>query len=235
MKDLLFVFTDYLKGNPVYPEIRRDLNLILNINISSFLYEKIIGKYTWIEILDYKSILDFFVKGNFIIPLSLYVLTYSTIAITAFLFFDLRLNYKKIIATERIKSNEWDKERFDEMLESLTKFNLKFKVASYSKEKIILFYKNKIRSASKNDIDEIEKLIEIQKRNLSTLFSLIYKMLIAVIIYYFSLSNFPLGLFASALIIFGGIIFLIIMAYRLIDILPTLHEYLNNQVDEYNN
>jgi hypothetical protein len=77
MKEFLFVFTDYFKGNPTYPGIRRGLNVILNTSIAAFLYEKCIGTYVWINIADYKSIIDFLVKGHFIIPLSLYILTYA--------------------------------------------------------------------------------------------------------------------------------------------------------------
>lgn len=233
MKEFLFVFTDYLKGNPTYPVIRRGLNVILKTSIAAFLYEKCIGAYTWINITDYNSIMDFLVKGHFIIPLSFYILTYAIIGLTIFLFFNFRLDYKKYKTNRKIESKEPDNEGFDEILEGLSKLGSKFNVFSFSKEEIITFYKNNIANISQNDINELKKVIQVQKSNLSNHFGLVFRLLIAICIYHFNLNNFPIGLFLTILFVLFISIFLIISAYRLIDVLPAVHRFLNKQVDEF--
>jgi hypothetical protein len=233
MKEFLFIFTDYLKGNPTYPAIRRGLNFILNTSISAYFYEKIIGTYNWIEISDYKSLMDFLVKGHFIIPLSFYLLIYTFLGVTIFLLFNFRLDNKKYKAIKKIDAKEPDNERFDEILEGLSKLGSKFNVFTFSKEDIITFYKNNIANVSQNDINELKKVIHVQKSNLSNHYGLVFRFLIAICIYYFNLKNFPFGLFLTILFVLFISIFLIIKAFRLLDILPAVHRFLNRQVDEF--
>ena len=53
MKELLDIASTYIQGKTVYPSIRRFLNLLFNISIASFIYEKFYGTYTWYSIDDY--------------------------------------------------------------------------------------------------------------------------------------------------------------------------------------
>ena len=76
MNEVFFIAGDYLKGKSIYPAFRRILNLLLNISISSFIYEKCYGVYSWLNYNDYKGILTFFIKGNFFIPLSIFIVVY---------------------------------------------------------------------------------------------------------------------------------------------------------------
>ena len=102
MNDLLLVVGDYLKGKTIIPQIRWILNFIFTISITSFFYERIIGPYSWIEITDYKGILDFFVKGNFYVPLFMYVIVYVSISLLSYVLFDIFVNKKSVKWTEKI-------------------------------------------------------------------------------------------------------------------------------------
>lgn len=233
MKEFLFIFTDYLKGNPTYPTIRRGLNFILNTSIAAYFYEKCIGTYYWIEISDYKSVMDFLVKGHFIIPLSFFVLIYTFFGVSIFLLFNFRLDYQKLKTIQKIDAKELDNERFDEMLEDFSTLSSKFNIIVISKEEIIAFYKNKFANVSDRDVNEFKKQIQTLKTNLSNHFGLIFRLLIAICIYYFRTVNFPNWLFFTILLVLLSSVFLITQAFRLLDILPAVHRFLNRQVDEF--
>lgn len=233
MKEFLFIFTDYLKGNPTCPAIRRGLNFILNTSIAAYLYEKFIGTYNWIEISDYKSLMDFLVKGHFIIPLSFYVLIYKFLGVSIFLLFNFRLDYQKFKTIQKINAKELDNERFDEMLEGFSTLSSKFNIIVISKEEIISFYKNKFANVSSTDINELINLIHTLKANLSNHFGLIFRLLIAISIYYFRTVNFPNWLFITILFVLFISIFLVTQAFRLLDVLPAVHRFLNKQMDEF--
>src|SRR5437867_1618468 len=79
MNQLFLVAADYLKGRPVYAPIRRGLNFLFIVSITSFIYQKFYGSYTWYDITNYKAILNFFINGDFFIPLSIYLIVYSFI------------------------------------------------------------------------------------------------------------------------------------------------------------
>lgn len=232
MKEFLFIFTDYLKGNPTYPAIRRGLNFILNTSIAAYFYEKYIGTYNWIEISDYKSIMDFLVKGHFIIPLSFYFLIYSVLGVSIFVLFNFRLDFQKFKAIQKINVKELENERFDEMLEGFSTLSSKFNIIVISKEEIISFYKNKFANVSATDINELKNLIHTLKANLSNHFGLIFRLLIAICIYYLHTANFPNWLFITILFVLLSSVFLITKAFRLLNILPAVHRFLNRQVEE---
>ena len=67
---------DYLEGKKVYPVLSRILNLLFVASITSFIFEKFYFKYTWLDISDYKSILDFLIKGRFFIPFPYFFVLY---------------------------------------------------------------------------------------------------------------------------------------------------------------
>lgn len=74
MNEYFFVVGDYLKGKPVYPVIRRFLNLLFSTSLTSFLFENFYFKYTLYDITDYKSIFDFFINGSFFVPFSIFII-----------------------------------------------------------------------------------------------------------------------------------------------------------------
>ena len=61
--------------------LRRLFDLLLSANISSYFFEKYYYKYVWIDISDYKSILDFLIKGGIIIPLSIFLVVHIVLLI----------------------------------------------------------------------------------------------------------------------------------------------------------
>jgi len=77
MKELFNIASYYIQGKPVYPPIRKVLTVLFITSIASFIYEKIYGRYTWLNYNDYKGFLDFFIKGRFFIPFSIFIVVYG--------------------------------------------------------------------------------------------------------------------------------------------------------------
>lgn len=224
MKEFLFLVTDYLKGNPSYPVIRRGLNFMLNVSISAFLFEKFIGPYKWIDLIDYKSLLDFFVRGHFILPLSFYVLTYFIIFSVAFLIFDFRLDFKKHKSIANIKDKEFGKEDLETLQLGLSKINTFLKFDLFTKDEVFTFYKSNFAHIPQHDLVAIKQLLHNQKTNLSRQFYLAFRFLVAIVLYN---SNLPLGLFWILVLSILVVVFLITKAFRLLNVIPTIHEVIN--------
>lgn len=78
------LFQEYLEGKDgLFMKFSRLLSPLLSINICSFIWEKYFFKYQWMDITDYRVVLDFFLKGNFIIPLSLFIIVHFTTGVFA--------------------------------------------------------------------------------------------------------------------------------------------------------
>lgn len=73
---LFFVVTGYLDDKDILPIVQKIINPLLTINVSSYLFERFYFKYHWLDVTDYKSILTFFIKGGFVIPISLFIVVH---------------------------------------------------------------------------------------------------------------------------------------------------------------
>jgi hypothetical protein len=107
MSEILFII---LKGKSVYPAVRRLLILLFNVSIASFLYEKFYGKYTWLNYNDYKGILDFFIKGHFFIPFSIFVMVYGTLQFLSISLFYAINHFKSVKMIKEILQYQFNKE-----------------------------------------------------------------------------------------------------------------------------
>lgn len=70
----LFIFNGYLEGKDYMPVIRKIINPLFTLILSSYFYERYFFSYDWLNLTDYKAILDFIIKGKFIIPASIFLI-----------------------------------------------------------------------------------------------------------------------------------------------------------------
>lgn len=239
MNNFLFLASDYIKGKAIYPSIRRFLNLLFLVSITSFFYERLYGRYTLDEITNYKVILDFFVKGHFFIPFSIFVIVYALTQFISFLVFKIFYLKKSLKITKEIFEQKIEKEDLVEgagviesYLNNLTHINL-------SKEEIIEVYTEIKQELSYEDIMELKKVLNDQKDIIELNFVLILRMFIAVTIYYASLENFGGYLYYPVIAILILLIIVLYNTYKYLDIAPALFEkfsihleYYLNKIDE---
>jgi hypothetical protein len=110
MNEIFIIAGDYLKGKSVYPAFRRMLNLLFNISIASFIYEKFYGNYSWLNYNDYRGILDFFIKGNFFIPFSIFLVVFGTTQFLSIALFNALNHFKTLKITREILQYQFKKE-----------------------------------------------------------------------------------------------------------------------------
>jgi hypothetical protein len=121
MNEIFIIVGDYLKGKSVYPALRRMLNLLFDISIASYVYEKFYGTYSWLNFNDYKGILDFFIKGNFFIPFSIFIVVYGTTQFLSLAFFSILNHFKSLKITQEILQFQFKKEAVEERLIEINK------------------------------------------------------------------------------------------------------------------
>ena len=201
MNYLFLLLGDYLKGKSVYPAFRRMLNLLFNISIASFVYEKCYGNYTWLNYNDYKSILDFFIKGNFFIPFSIFLVVYGTTQFLSIAFFGALNHFKTIKITREILQYQFKKETVDERLKEIKKVSKYVSPISLTKNTMLEVYQELRKHITPEAFEEIEKGLKEPKQNLEANFSLAFRMAIAITIYFFSLPQFGWLLYLTAMIV----------------------------------
>ena len=233
MNEIFIIAGDYLKGKSVYPAFRRMLNLLFNISIVSFIYEKCYGNYTWLNYNDYKGILDFFVKGNFFIPFSIFLVVYGTTQFLSIAFFSALNHFKTIKITREILQYQFKKETVDEQLKEINKVSKYVSPIRLIKNTMLEVYQELRNHITPEAFEEIEKGLKEPKQNLEANFSMAFRMIIAITIYFFSIPQFGWVLYLTAVIVLFIGMYMLMISYRFLDIIPTLMRKFHHQAEEY--
>ncbi len=233
MNEIFIIAGDYLKGKSVYPAFRRILNLLFNISIASFIYEKCYGNYTWLNYNDYKGILNFFIKGHFFIPFSIFIVVYSLTQFLSIAFFIALNHFKTIKITREILHYQFKKETVDEQLNEIKKVSKYVIPIRLTKKTMLEVYKELRNQITTEAFEKIEKGLTEPKQNLEANFILAFRMTIAITIYFFSLPQFGWLLYLTAMAVLVLGMYVLIISYRFLDIIPTLMRMFHNQAEEY--
>ncbi len=233
MNEIFIIAADYLKGKTVYPTFRRMLNLLFNISIASFLYEKCYGKYIWLNYNDYKGIFDFFIKGNFFIPFSIFVVVYSVTQFLSIAIFFVINHFKSLKVTRKILQYQFEKETVDKELDNVTRISDILIPESFTKDKMLSLYLEFRNQLTPEAFSTIEKELKEPKLNLQNNFTLAFRMVIAISIYFFSLPQFGRFLYVTIMIILLIGMYVLMISYQFLNILPTLIKMFHFQAEEY--
>lgn len=153
-----FFVKGYLEGKNIFPTVRRIIDPLLSINVASFIYESSYSKYNWIDITDYKSILSFIVKGEFIIPVTLFIVIHFAIIF--------------IIQTPLFLINHLITEKLNNQLK-----NRESNINIYTQYKILFTHKGLNKSLNKMDkikTDSEKMLLFIIKAIIISIFFFLY-------------------------------------------------------------
>ncbi len=233
MNDLFFFIGDYLKGKSILPSIRRILNFLFNLSISSFLFEKIYGSYSWLNYNDYKGILDFFIKGNFFIPFSIFLVVYGTTQFLSMILF-LSFNYFKAVKlTKEILEYQFKKDIIDQRLKEINEVSEIVGPINLTKETLVSLYQNLRTKLTTEAFENMESSLNESKQNLEATFSLAFRMMIAISIYFIYIPQFGWFLYSIAAVFILVGMYVIMIAYRFLDVFPTLMRKLHHQAEEY--
>jgi hypothetical protein len=226
VKEYLFIAADYLKGNSIYPPVRRMLNLIFNISIASAIYVKCYGSLN-LMIKDYQDLMPFFIKGYFFIPFSIYVAVWgitSTISIN---------NIKTTSWQRQIISLEYQKGAIDKLLEETENIPKAYTTVDLSKDMIVQLYSQIRHEITPEIIDSIEKDLIEPKNNLEATFHLAFRALIAITIYFASICQFGWILYLSVLVTITFGMYLMLLAYNILDVIPVVTRKIHSVAEEY--
>jgi hypothetical protein len=232
MKDTLSIF-EFLHQNKLFPALKVFLNHLFVVSISSFLFETIYFKYDILDISDYKSIYNFFVKGDFVVPFALFFITWLiTFLISTGLFniintiITKRLNdkylNKKFISDEQIKKIEWSAE---------VARGVKLSEEIGDKWYIVVY--NRIKeSINPEQKRKIYYKFQKMQRSSSDDFIMIFRGFISLIIFFCIQEYFGWVLFSLVLICFIIYCIILIFIYQVAETLPVIINKIDKEISD---
>ncbi|MCU0442919.1 MAG: hypothetical protein MUE96_11020 [Bacteroidia bacterium] len=233
IQDALLILSDYLKGKSIYPPVRRMLNLLFAVSISSFFYESAYGNYAWLDYNDYKSLLDFIIKGKFFIPFSIFIVVNLLIQGISNLVFIPISHFVTVKWTRTIVNYELQKESIDDGVNRVIEVSGIVTPMQLNEQMLIEVGKELKEKITNETYDKIEKDLSKPKRDLEASFHFAFKGIIAITIYFISLPDFGWILYSLTLILAVIAMFLTVIAHCFLGILPALVRRFYKEVTEY--
>jgi len=222
MNQINIIIGDWLTGKSIYPPFRRFVNLLFCMSISSFIFEKLYFKYTWIDILDYKRIIDFMIKGEFFVPLSIFIIVVGFTEFLSIIIFYILNHFKSVKLTRKIMEYEINKPQIDKKLKDIEDISKIVAPITISPKMMIGLYSEMRKEIKPEMFAQLDKELVKSKDDLYENFKLSFKALIAITIYFATLPYFGIYLYLGVLIAILFFMYLLIVAYRFLDILPAI-------------
>lgn len=222
MIDQILNFADYLKDKNLFPFLRQLLNLLLTISISSFIFEKFYFEYIWINPDDYKSILNFLLKGYFFIPFSIFFIVWTSTYLFSYLSFSLFNFYIAEKYKEKIIRFSFEKNEAKQRMEKLTQGLKVESVEKVDSRWFIQYFKVLKKEIKPEMYQKMHHTLHTLQDNMIKNFTLFFRGFIASTIYLFIIPHFGWLLYLLLLIIMIVSSFLFSLGYQLAELVPTL-------------
>ncbi len=233
MNEIFLIVADYFKGKSIYPSFRKLASLLFNISIASFIFEMFYGEYAWLNYNDYKGILNFFIKGNFFIPFSIFIAVWSVSQFIALIIFTSINHFQTLKLTREIVYYQIKKETIDKNLKQISKASRYATPIRITKGMMIEMYQQLKNELTPELYQKMETELKIPKENLEANFILVFRAFIAITIYFLSIQQFGWILFTITSIVLICSLYIIMLSYRLLDVFPTLIRKFHALAEKY--
>ncbi len=233
MTEVLNIATHFIQGKPIYQPARRLLNLLLNISISSYFYIRWFGQYQWLDITDYKGILDFFVGGKFFLPFSIFIMVYVATEAVGYLIFKLLTHFWVLRNHRKLLTYSLTSEKIDNGVEGIGLASKIVVPEELTKEKLIKIYNEIAPEITPEALREMKEALDEPKKNLKYNFVSTCRIAIALIVYAGTVEHLSGAFFIVILIVLFGLGMFFILAFRILDVLPAFFKMAKAEGDKY--
>lgn len=234
MKQLSFIVDNYLRGKATFGPVRQIVDILLSVSIASFLFEAFYFNYQLMDIGDYKNIINFFIKGHFIIPLFLFVAAHYITYFIAYSFFILsttKRSTKWIIGIVKFRLKKKDMESLTRRMNKNMVVNMPVK---FETSWMIEAYLALKASVQPDQLKKAETMLTKQLQNIERNFSLLFKAIIAVSIYYFStVPYFGLFLYIVSIVVFMALMVVLWYTHLVLYVLPAVVRKIDSELQQY--
>jgi len=184
---------------------------------------------------NYQEISRFFIDGYFFIPLAIFGLSFLiTSSLSSGLFMWLG-DLKNQKLARKISKFQIEKNDLVEGIAAIEEVSQKIIIIDLTKDKLMELYKMLKPNFNKSDLSKARAKLDSGKDILSANFALTFRALLAVSIYYATLPAFGIYLFILCCFVMLNCLVILIVAYKILDILPRIMQRAIEADNIYNN
>lgn len=232
MVDGIISLADYLKDKKLFPLIRQPLNYLFIASICSYIFEMFYFEYEILDLLDYKIVLSFFLKGEFFIPFGIFlVILYLTYWVGYFAFEWTNMliseKLKKKILDFSIEKNKYKMARSE--VRVMTEIQ-KRRPEKINREWYQRLWKILRDELSAEEFTRLRKNLKEYQDSMTENFVLMFRVFVATSIYFLSIAYFGWLLYAIVLIVILICVLLFAIAYQFGELLPVAIDKFNYEM-----
>lgn len=222
MNDFLMWTADFMKDRPVYPVVRRGLNVLFVAGITSWWYSQCYSDMFLKPIFGSVDWHNYLMRGEYFIPVAMFVIVYVFTWLIPFLIYKLfTIGFGVKIKRQII---HWEATHNDVYLGSETIQ----KVSSFFTEKKLdekgqsELYENLKSEMKQEEIAQMREELDILQDAVCDNFIMVFRMLIAAFVYYGFSPQFSLWLLIVLVVVIIFVLINLVVAGLMFDILPVL-------------
>jgi hypothetical protein len=234
MNDILNIANYILEGKPFHDKARRFLNFLFLVSVTSFTYRWLIGDYRFLDIGDYKGILNFFIEGKFFIPVSIYACLYGMTELFGFLLFSVITHIKLIQFKRKIMVTELDDETFKDGVEMILFMTRYLSGHNLTAKQIIVAYKENVNIIPHAEINVLQQEMAKNTDDMKRYFIFCIRAMIAISIFKVTLPEFHWLAYTGVIFILMVCLAGIYLLYNLVSLLPSIVKVFCRQADKFN-
>lgn len=219
MDQFFTLLTDFLRGRSLYAPLRRLLNLVFTISLTSYLYVHYFGAYSVDDLLSLRFLAESFIRGAFIVPFSLFAIVYYVTQWTASLMFGGISYFATVLFMRWFIKQQWTQQHIRLWLRRIyrsSKYTPK-PLNSQMVEQALVQVKTEM---TQETLVDIRTSLQDQIKAAEASFILFFRIVVTITCYYGTLPQFGSRLYWTVLVVLVLAMFIITAGVVILTVVP---------------
>jgi hypothetical protein len=232
MQQIDALLSQFLHGRSLYAPVRRILNLVFAVSLTSYLYIRTHGSYHIFKLSQREEIFNFFTRGEFIIPFSLFVIVYyitqwiPAVVLSAITFW-LRARLARVFTHKKMPKRERNS-----LINSFVKYS-RYTPTPLTKAQAHEIMGLFITHVTQDELQLMIKETEAPIKTLEANLILFFRTMLAITVYFVSLPQFGWRLYTLVLVVLICAMILIFCASLVLKVLPPFLQRVRLEMEQY--
>jgi hypothetical protein len=219
MQQLDLLLGQFLSGRSFYAPVRRALNMLFTISLTSYLYIQVHGPYRIYQLDERDEIIAFFTSGFFFIPFSFFIITYYVTQWVPAFIFDFGAYVVRVLIARKLSRKNFSKRWIRRWINRIV-LNSKYTPRRFSRaelERVLLELRTHVTSTQ---LSQMRESFKAPLKQAEANFILFSRTVVAITVYFNVLPQFGWKLYVLVLGVLVFAMSILVVGVVVLHVLP---------------